>query len=61
MALTRFGFPDFLSGPDESPIYLDDVQCIGNELRLDECVSDTDTSDCSHAFDDVGVLCQPNS
>lgn len=40
-------------------IYLDDVCCIGDELRLEDCPSDTITEDCLHFLQDVGVQCQP--
>lgn len=60
MALNRmfFGELDFQSGPVDSPIYLDDLQCLGTELSLEDCVSDTGTDDCIHEFQDAGVLCQ---
>ncbi len=52
----RFNIPE---GPEDSPIYWDDVQCLGTELRLDDCVFDTNTEDCIHFFQDSGVTCQP--
>ena len=56
MALYRFDIP---AGGEDTPIYLDDVQCVGTELRLEDCVSDTNTQDCLHQFHDAGVECQP--
>ena len=41
-------------------IYLDDVQCSGNEARLIDCVYDSQTSDCSHSRD-AGVRCHRKS
>ena len=56
MALFRFG-SQFSPASFNVPIYIDDVLCNGEELRLDDCISDTDTTDCIHFFHDVGVQC----
>lgn len=48
----------FSPADNDVPIYLDDVQCIGTELSIDDCVSDTSTEDCTHLLD-AGVQCQP--
>lgn len=52
-------FPEVDGGPQESPIYFDDVQCRGTELTLEDCEPSRDTEDCIHDFQDAGVLCQP--
>lgn len=47
------------TAPDGTSIFLNNVQCLGTELALQDCVSDTTiTADCSHA-NDAGVMCQP--
>ena len=47
-------------GSGTGKIYLDDVQCSGNEARLIDCVYDSQTSDCSHSRD-AGVRCHRKS
>ena len=39
------------------PIYLDNVQCEGNETSLIECDYDRNVNDCDHT-EDAGVSCQ---
>ena len=39
------------------PIYLDNVQCMGNESFLVNCSYDTNITDCTHT-QDAGVRCQ---
>lgn len=38
-------------------IKLGSVTCNGNESLINDCLNDTDTSDCTHT-NDVGVVCQ---
>ena len=60
----RFEFDEALMYPpasDDVPIFLDELECTGEELRLEDCVSDTNTEDCLHFLQDVGVQCQPLS
>ena len=44
-------------GQGEGPIYLDNVQCFGNETNLLDC-SSNGAPTCSHA-DDAGIQCIP--
>ena len=40
------------------PVFIDNVQCIGNETRLTDCYHNgVGTHNCDHS-DDVGVACQ---
>ena len=39
---------------------MDNVECVGNEDRLLDCVYDSHIDDCSHA-DDMGVICYNES
>lgn len=55
-AVFRFDIPP---ASEDVPVFLDNVQCLGTELRLEDCVSDTETGVCSHFFQDVGATCQP--
>ena len=51
-------FPNAKYGQGIGEIYLDHVQCDGNESLLSECENDgVGVSSCSHA-EDVGVRCQ---
>ena len=44
-------------GGGSGPIFLDDVGCLGNETRLEDCVHDgIGIHNCAH-FEDAGVLC----
>ena len=45
-------------GQGTGPILLDNVACLGTEIRLLECSYDTITTEDSHA-EDVGVYCAP--
>lgn len=58
MGLTFFD-DQFEPASIETPFHLDDVECLGQELALEDCVSNSDTSDCLQEFDEAGVLCQP--
>jgi len=42
-------------GPGTGTIWLDDVQCVGNEIAITTCVR-AQTHDCDHS-EDVSVLC----
>ena len=44
-------------GPEAAPIYYDNVECRGTEMVLDDCVFDTDTTQCDHS-EDAGVSCE---
>ncbi|XP_019856574.1 PREDICTED: deleted in malignant brain tumors 1 protein-like isoform X12 [Amphimedon queenslandica] len=44
-------------GSGVGKIFMDDVQCSGNEARLIDCTYDSITSDCTHSRD-AGVRCQ---
>ena len=43
-------------GSGVGKIFMDDVQCSGNEARLIDCTYDSITSDCTHSRD-AGVRC----
>ena len=43
-------------GQGSGPVYLDDVNCLGNESRLTDC-SYTSSSTCPHS-QDAGVQCR---
>ncbi|MGK0359400.1 MAG: hypothetical protein ACI9U2_001702, partial [Bradymonadia bacterium] len=45
---------DGLAGADPTPIHLDDVQCLGDEERLIDCLFNNGF--CSHA-EDIGLRC----
>ena len=45
-------------GQGSGPILLDDVACSGLEVRLADCLYESNTMDCSHS-EDVGIMCQP--
>ena len=45
-------------GQGTVPILLDDVACLGTELRLADCSYDSLTTDCTHR-EDAGVSCKP--
>ena len=47
---------DAFFGTGRGPIFLDDLNCTGNESDLFECVS---INDCGHS-EDAGVICQEN-
>ena len=48
-------------GTCTGPILLDDVQCVGDEQNLGECVmSNFGEHNCDHK-EDVGCKCDPNS
>ena len=44
-------------GQGSGPIFMDDVECSGYELRLIDCIHDNITTEDRH-FEDAGVLCQ---
>ena len=48
-------------GSTSGPIWLDDVQCDGNEAELSDCLrSDFGEHNCLHT-EDAGVICLPLS
>ena len=51
-------FSGFMSGTEGQVIWLDDVQCHGNETRLIDCPANPlEMHNCRH-FEDAGVRCQ---
>ena len=62
MAITEFSLSDFVAysgafyGQGSGPVYLDNVNCFGNETRLTDCAS-TAASSCPHS-QDAGVQCR---
>ena len=52
------GITDRFYGEGEGPILLDNVECLGVESTVLECLYDTHTSDCSHS-QDAGAVCLP--
>lgn len=52
------GVTDSFYGEGKGPILLDNVECLGVESTVLECVYDTHTADCSHS-QDAGVICHP--
>ena len=47
----------FEQGASTSPIWLDDVRCVGSETRLADCQANSfGDHDCSH-YEDAGVSC----
>lgn len=43
-------------GQGTGPIWIDNTDCVGDELRLTSCRFDSDTTDCTHA-EDAGLRC----
>ncbi|CAI8019969.1 Neurotrypsin [Geodia barretti] len=56
LLLLSSGITSSFYGEGEGPIHMDNVQCLGVESSILECVYDIHTADCSHS-QDVGVLC----
>ena len=51
--------PQAIFGQGTGPIFIDNVVCDGNELRLLDCASSALAAhDCTH-FEDAGVICLP--
>ena len=50
------GITGIYFGEGEGPIHMDNVECLGVESSIMECVFDIHTADCSHS-QDVGVSC----
>ena len=52
-------YPMARYGQGTGPIYLDNVQCVGTELHIQECTYSSDASECTHA-EDASLLCSGN-
>ena len=56
---TRYsGITDRFYGEGDGPILLDNVECLGVESTILECLYDSHTADCNHS-QDAGVVCLP--
>ena len=50
---------DGVFGPGQDPIWLDEVDCTGDEARLDQCPHDPwGDENCGH-HEDADVICEP--
>jgi hypothetical protein len=56
LGLLSSGITGNFYGEGQGPIFLDNVECLGVESSILECLYDTHTSDCSH-YQDAGALC----
>ena len=67
VACRQLGFPDAMEatgrayfGSGTGPIYLDEVECIGNETDLTSCGHNgIGVHDCNHG-EDAGIVCGPS-
>ena len=63
----QLGYPSVIAAKTSSfygkgsyPFVVDDIDCAGNESRLQDCPYDAHTADCSH-YDVAGVVCGSTS
>ena len=49
-------YTDLRFGSGTGSIFIDNTDCVGDELRLISCRYDTHTADCTHA-EDAGLRC----
>ncbi len=49
-------YTDLRFGSGTGSIFIDNTDCVGDELRLTSCRYDTHTADCTHA-EDAGLRC----
>ena len=47
-------------GQGTGPIHVDNLDCVGNERRMLDCLYDSHTDDCNHS-EDAGVACYNQS
>ena len=47
-------------GPSTSPIYMDDIMCVGHELKLEDCpMKMHGDMNCGGHLEEAGVRCKP--
>ena len=54
--LDTYGLKQAPYGRGTGQIWLNNIDCVGNENRLEDCMTSFDVMSCDHS-NDVGVLC----